>query len=149
MSKILHNPENGAEIKNISHEGTQYFTTKEGYEFKVGDIVKIEDEKAADFILETYGFLKEVTPEEAKNIKERKENNAFKCDKCDFSTDLEKKLTGHKLHHAKEEKIDRELGIRVVTGKKKETKKGEVDTQSQIEQEALRDGLIGEGLTKE
>lgn len=149
MAKILHNPDNGGTIKNINFEGTYYFTSREGNEFHIGDVVKIEDDKAADWMKGIYGFLREVTVDEAKKIKEDREKNKLKCDKCDYKTDNEKSLQGHSLHHSKEEKIDKELGIRVVSGSRPEAKVKEVETQDIIDAEASRDGLIGEGLVVE
>ena len=92
---------------------------------------------------------KELYYEEAKNIKERNAKNSLKCDRCDYRTDNEKSLKGHQLHHIKEEKIDEELGIRVVSGAKVEKKVKEVGTQDIIDAEATKDGLIGEGLAIE
>lgn len=147
MSKILYNPENGATIKDMVVGSVGYFNDSP---FNPGDFVKIEDEQAADTIMDTFGFLEEVTIEQAKSIKDKKEKNTLRCDECDFTTDDQKKLTGHKLHHAKEDKIDKELGIKVVKGLKQDKKQVNPDEmQSIIDAEATSDGLIGEGLTRD
>lgn len=149
MAKLLYNPDNGAQIADVIVGGTTYFSSQDDLEFRPGDIVKMEDANAADVILETFGFVQEITVGEAKGIKDRREKNKFHCEECDFSTDEEKKLQGHMLHHAKEEKIDKELGVRVVTGNKREKLVDQVDPQDSIDRQASADGLIGEGLTKE
>lgn len=149
---ILYNPEDGAPIHDISFKGVYYFMLRDNLEFKPGDIIKIEDE-VGEFIKEVYGFVKEVSAVEAKNIKDRKERSKFKCEKegCDFSSDDEKKLKGHSLHHQKEDKMDAELGIRIVSGR---TRSGEIKrmtTQDLIDADAESEsgGLVGEGLVEE
>ncbi len=142
--KLLYNPPHGSEIKDIYYKDKLYFNSKENQSFKVEDIVKIEDE-IADFICSLCGFVEEITLQKAKAILEAKKNNIFKCDKCNYSTDNELKLRGHTLSHAKEAKIDEELGIPIITAKTDENKT-EVDTQKEIDAQGTREGLIGEGL---
>lgn len=148
---ILYNPENGAPIKNFPFEGITYFLEKDNQVFKPGDIVRIDDERAAAYIKETYGFLEEKTKIEAKNILDKKASYTFACDKCDYKTDTNDKLKGHSIHHAREAKLDDELGIPVITGFKKEGQASDesVDRQRIIDAEGGRDGLIGEGLVEE
>ena len=150
--KILKNPDNGAPIKNIWFKDKLYFDSTNNQTFKPGDIVKIEEDEVADFIIKLFGFVKTISPEEAKSIIEAKKNNTFKCDKCDYSTNEEIKLRGHKMSHAKEAKIDEELGIPVISGSqlsKENEEKQKIDTQQRIDNEGTQDGLTGEGLVRE
>ena len=141
--RIIFNPENGGVISNIWLDSVKYFP--QGQELKPGDVVKVED-KLADFLMELYGFLQEMTKEEAVKYLEGRKAKKFKCDKCGFATDTEIALLGHNRHHEKEARLDDALGIPVIKGTGKVE---EVDTQSAIEAENKRNGLdVGEGLVK-
>lgn len=109
--KILLNPSEGAPVSDVQVAGQILFKDKP---FETESVVKIEDDKVADTILSLFEFLQEVSAETAKNFIEKKKAAKFKCDKCDYASDDEKKLQGHSLHHAKEAKIDAELGIPVI-----------------------------------
>lgn len=148
--KILFNPENGAPIQDIWLNQVQYFVEKQNQVFKPGDIVKV-DESVAEFILETYGFVKEISKEKAKEILEFQKNAIFKCDSegCKRAFETAEQLRGHNMSHAKAAKLDDELGIPVIGGVAAQTaaEKGEFDSQKEIDQQASAAGLIGEGLT--
>lgn len=144
MSKILLNPEAGAPIHEIQISGAKYFT--EG-DFKTDSIVKIEDDSVADTLLGIYGFLLEITPDEAKSFNNRQQNS-LKCDKCDFTTIDKDKFTLHKKQHEAEEALDKELNIPIIGAKK--VKQSNVDSQKQIDEQGKNEGLdVGEGLVDE
>lgn len=144
--KILFNPEDGAPIKDMVFNGP-IFVSEDGDTFMPGSMVKVDD-NVADFVMSTYGFIREVSEDEAKRIVEQQKNNKFKCDQCDYSTDTEQKLKGHKLSHARKAKIDKELGIKVITPQKIEEESGDRG-QENIDAQAEAAGLEGEGLTIE
>lgn len=109
-----------------------------------GKMIKVDD-SLGDFLLNLYGFLQELTPDEAKAYLSKK--SSFICKECGVEFGIEKPYLEHLESH-KKEKLDDGLGIPVITSTPKEEVK--VDTQKQIEQDNLRDGLdIGEGLVEE
>lgn len=140
--KILFNPKDGTPIKDFIYKWNKYFTA--GEEFLPGKIIKMEDD-VADAILSTFGFVQEQTPNEAKKLVE-KGDEEFKCDKCDFVTTAKIALAGHQKTHVNDEALD---GIPVV---KKETIIKEEDKLSQEKKWDNEDkaaGLEGEGLVSE
>lgn len=141
--KILFNPKNGAIIKDFIYKFNKYFTA--GEEFIPGKIIKMEDD-VADAIVNTFGFIQEQTPNEAKKIIEKVENE-FNCDKCDFGTTTKAGLVNHEKTHAVEDDSD---GIPVV---KKESALKADDTKKDLfaagEAEDRAAGLEGEGLVNE
>lgn len=144
--KIIKNPENGGVISNIWLDSVKYFPV--GQEFKPGDIVKVED-KLGTFLVELYRFLEELTKEQAVKYLESKKDKKFKCDKCDFTADLEIALMGHVKKHEKEARLDDALGIPVIKGEGKEIALEKTNTQDAIEAENKRNGLdVGEGLVE-
>jgi hypothetical protein len=144
--KIIRNPEDGGEIKNVWLNDVKYFGKDEGQTFKPGDVVKVEDELAV-FLMGIYDFLEVITKEEAVEYLEKRKNMKFKCDKCDFATNVEIALLGHKRHHEKEEKLDDALGIPVIRGTGRTME--EIDTQKAIDEETKKEGLdVGEGLVE-
>ena len=146
--KILLNPDNGAEIKDLYLESVKYFDSSKNETFMPGTLVKLDD-NVADFVVSIYDFVQEITKEAAVAHLEKTKNNKFKCDQCDFRTSAEIALMGHKRHHEKEAKLDDELGIPVIKGVKSDNQIF-ADTQAQIEAENAKDGLdVGEGLKVE
>lgn len=146
--KIIKNPEDGGEISNVWLKSVKYFDSSLNQVFKPGDIIKVEDDFAT-FLVGIYDFLEVLTKEEAVKYLESKKSKTFKCDKCDFSTNLEIGLYGHKKHHEKEAKLDDALGIPVIKGVGQEKEAVELDTQQAIDEESKKDGLdIGEGLVE-
>ncbi len=144
--KIIKNPEHGGEIKKIWYKDVLYFEEP----FKPGDVVKIEQDDVAVFMLNLYDFLEEITKEEAVKYLEEVKNAKFKCDECGQKFSIEIALLGHKRKHEKEARLDDELGIPVIKGKVQKIESvEEVDTQAKIDESANSEGLIGPGLVEE
>lgn len=143
--KILLNPKDGAVIKNVNIEGVVYFDEKEGKEWKVDSLLKIESDKVAYHLLSLYGFLLEHTPAEAKRYMENKGKESFKCDfeGCNFETKTKIALLGHQRTH----QIEIDLPVIGEIAEKKVL--SDEETGKQIEKEAKSAGLIGEGLVEE
>ena len=146
MMKIILNPDNGAEIKNVFLDSVKYFDSSKGEEFKVGTMVKVEDNLAAH-IMSLYEFVTELSKDEALAYKVKQEKSKFKCEKCDFKTDTQIALLGHNRKHVSEAKLDDELGIPVI--KSVEGVKEEVNTQESIDADLAREGITGEGIREE
>lgn len=143
--KILLNPDNGAEIKNVYLDSVKYFDAIKGETFKPGTLVKL-DAEVADFVISLYGFLQELTKIEAKEYLDDKKNAKFICDECGVKFGVEKPLLEHKETHVKEAKLDDELGIPVIKaglGVKDEL------TQETIDSDLAKDGITGVGLEEE
>lgn len=139
--KIILNPENGSDIQNVQIAGVKYFDEKP---FEVDTMIKIEDDNVADVLLTLYEFLAELSLDEAKKYKEDKAKRIFKCDKCDMATTTQLALDKHLEKHAREEQLDKELGIEVISGKT--LPQEQIDGQEIIDRQATADGLFGEGL---
>ena len=143
---IILNPDSGAEIKNIYYESVKYFDSSKGEEFKVGTMVKVEENLAAH-IMNLCEFVVELSKEEALEYKAKQEKAKFKCGKCEFSTDTQIALLGHNRKHVSEAKLDDELGIPVI--KAGEGIKEDVNTQENIDADLVREGITGEGIREE
>lgn len=148
MSKILLNPDNGAEIKDIWYKEELFFNSKENDIFEPGSVRQFDDENVANFLKTLFAFLYELTLEEAQKYMED-QKNAFQCDKCDFHTHVKAQYQRHQQNHQREEQL-KDLGIPIVKKSNQEIEKTlPTNTQQQIDQEANREGLIGEGLTND
>ncbi len=144
--KILLNPENGATIRDVWLNGTCYFRTESGEEFKPGTVIQFDD-NVAKFMIDTFGFLEELDFLEAEKYMKKTKDPDLKCDKCDFVTKVQLKMEEHKRKHYTDEKAA-ELGIPVIksgVGNVQDAK----DPQTAIDMEAKNSGLEGEGLVKE
>lgn len=146
----LFNPEAGAVIHDVNFGGQVFFTQSEGEEFKPGDIVQMDD-APAQFILDTFQFTLSVSDDEAADILKAKDEKGFACDQCEKVFDAENKLRMHKMSHDRKKK--NAAGVPIAEGKKA-LKKGEVAqddtvTQTKIDAEGAKDGLVGEGLTED
>lgn len=142
---MIHNPKNGATIRDMWIFDKLYFSEKTQEEFKPEDVIDVED-KVGEFLLHQCGFLVKVTPAEAKKIIEERGMRKFVCDKCGFEAKAEIGLIAHKRSH--ESIVE---GVRVVKPVDEQVKelKEEVDQQKQVDAEARGAGLIGDGLTVE
>lgn len=147
MSKILLNPEAGAPIQDIQILSKKYFTDKP---WEVNTIKKFDNDKVADAFEELYEFLVPLSLDEAKTYIEDQKRHSYKCDKCDLKTTTQLALDKHLEKHAKEEALEKELGVESVDGdgEEMEVKKPE-DIQSVLDSQARSEGLIGEGLVDE
>lgn len=146
MAKLLFNPENGAEIKNFAFKNEHFMDAKEGQAFLPGMVVRVDDD-LADFMLDTWGFLQELTVDQAKEYLDSKEE--FKCDKCEFKTKVRIGFEGHKRKHEKEQQID-SLGIQTITRKAKPVENASTIAEvrrKNWEEENKKAGLTGPGLT--
>ena len=146
MTKILYNPENGAEINNLWIKDVFYLDSKKNEEFRPGMLLGFDDDIGI-FIKNIYGFLIEVEPEDVKNYTAQKDKE-YVCDQpgCDYKTTVRIGLEGHKRGHKKA--ID--PMVKVVIGMKKlDEGKKEINNQSLIDSEATNNGLVGEGLVEE
>ena len=147
--KILKNPLEGSDIKNIWFKDVHYFDPKKGQVFARGDFLVFDDDEVAAYFLDTFGFLQELTEKEAKEYQLQKSKEVFTCDQpgCKFTTNVKIALAGHKRTHT----ID--SGIPTVRSfeSKKETQEEVIDdgekTYRAGEQQDKEAGLIGEGLT--
>lgn len=148
---ILHNPTNGATIKDLYYQSVLYFAVKDNEEFKPGDIIEVEDE-VAKFVLSLYQFVEEVSEKKAAILVKEKESQ-MKCEQCEYRTESEESLKMHVATHKSKATIKSKLGLKVIEKREKEVKKKETedefDRQNEIEEENKRDGLIGDGLIKE
>lgn len=143
MGKIILNPEDGAEIKNFVFQNEHYMDAKEGQSFLPGMVVRVNDD-LADFMIETWGFLRELSPEEAKEYMESKDD--IKCERCDFHTKFKIAFDSHKRKHEREANLD-DLGIPVI-GPKTEvrTVESSEERRAKYEAENRSQGLEGPGL---
>lgn len=141
--KILLNPKNGTTIKDFIYKFNKYFEA--GAEFTPGKIIKMDDD-VANAVLNTFGFIQEQTPNEAKKIVE-KGDEEFKCDKCDFVTTAKVALAGHSKTHVNDEALDGIPVIKKEDSLKVDDTKKDVFTAGETEDKAA--GLEGEGLVEE
>ena len=146
MSKILLNPEAGAPIQDIQINGKKYFTEKP---WEVNSIKKFENDIVADTFRGLFEFLIELTLDEAKTHIEDQKRRSYKCTKCDLKTTTQLALDKHLEKHAKEEELEKELGVEAVSGEGEEKSPESQDTQSILDSQAKNEGLIGEGLVDE
>lgn len=97
--KILYNPPKGQPIG----EGYNDFIYQgEKIEAHLPGEVKQYESGKAEKLLEIFGFLAEISPEEAKKIIETPKKGQYQCKYCDFSTDLKIALQGHMKKHKEE-----------------------------------------------
>lgn len=140
--KILYNPPTGAKIERFVFEGTLLPP------FLPGELMQYDD-PTADELLTIYGFLMVKTPEAAKKIMEDK-NKKYQCDICDFASDEEIALEGHKRSHVKKGELDQEAveGIPVAQGKRILDSSEVKRVQAALERgEDLPDGIDKDGVT--
>lgn len=97
--KIIFNPLKG---KPIGAGYNDFVYEGEKIEAHLPGEVKQYEENKAQTLLDIFGFLTEVTPDEAKKIAETPKQGTFKCKYCDFSTDLKVALIGHTKKHKEE-----------------------------------------------
>lgn len=169
--KIVYNPADGAPIKGFVFQGLEldpHFP--DGYEFRnssgvseVSNGLAQYEDATADEILETYQFLQEFTPEQAKALLERPADEEYKCDfpGCEFSTKHKVALSGHKRKHANETPGSEPLAdpaIPVAGGRQVRSRPTvgsdrpglspeEVDTQNGIDKDGVE--WYGEGVKEE
>ncbi len=138
MAKILLNPDKGAAIKDYRSFGVTRFEEKS---FEPGSVFQFEDEREADDYLDHFGFLEEISVDNAKRFLAM---DKLKCDQCDFQTRVKTELERHIEVHSKEQELS-DLGIPVL--KKKQTisslDEKVVDLQKQIDAQDRADGLEG------
>ena len=143
---FIHNPKDGATIRDIWIYDKLYFSEKTQEEFKAGDVIDIDD-KVGEFLLNACGFLRKVGAEKAKEIVAENAKEKFKCDKCGFETTSKIGLIGHKRTH--QGAVEGVRVIRPVEEQIADLKEEEKNLQEGIEVEAKSAGLFGEGLVKE
>lgn len=137
---ILLNPEDGAPIQNVQIKGQILFKNKP---FEADSMRKFENKQVGEDLVKLFGFLRELTPDESKSYIENKKKRAFKCDRCDFATNVEIALKGHQRKHESEDRLSNELGIEVIDDNVK------IQTNEEIElarEEAERRHLESGGI---
>ena len=149
--KILFNPINGAPISDLWIKDIYYLDSKKQEVFKPGQVLRFDDD-AGEVLLELYGFLEELSIEEARlRLDSLKKNpiKEFACDfeGCDFSTDTKVAVFGHKRTH-KIVKTEDDLGIPEMKGTEKETVRTEA-YMDRFTQEDKRSGLDKGQLVEE
>jgi len=150
MAIIVLNPDNGASIKGWNFEGIVYFEDKP---FAPGNIWKFEDELTGQKILETYGFLEEISVSRAKKFLA---TTLLKCEQCSFETRTPEDMPKHMVKHKAEAELD-DLGIPVMKKPRsikdkldEETRRIDNKMQQDIDSQAKDAGLdIGEGLVSD
>ncbi len=88
--KILYNPKLGADIKN-------YWLGQKKWNIPKNSLFRCEDDAIARIFLDTYGFLRDVKPEEISTVKQEMEAKDFICEHCKEAFSTEQKLRGHML----------------------------------------------------
>lgn len=107
--KIIYNPKDGAPIRSFVFEKQEISPHyPDGFELEGGKLAKglvQYNDRIANALLETYGFLEEVSPEKAKEILNKPPEEQYECDfpGCEFKTATKIALAGHKRSHAKDE----------------------------------------------
>ena len=143
MSMFISNPENGAEIGEFYFHNVSYFGQEP---FAVGTVVKVDD-ALGKHMLSTWGFLQEVTKEQAQTAVKKEEK--FVCE-CGFEAKSEFGLKAHKRKH--ENDAEYVPGIKEITATKqdKETNKTETEKRQEAwEAQDKQSGLEGTGLEYE
>lgn len=145
--KILMNPDSpkGARIHDINPLGGKtYFT--EGDAFEPGTLFQFEDDQVADALMERYGFLFEMSPDDAKRFLAM---DKMKCPECGYETRVKTEYDKHLIEHKKAHELS-DLGIPVIKSSKSfdinETADEDKETQRVIDKEGASDGLEGIGL---
>lgn len=140
--KLLFNPRDGAPIRDVWYKFSKYFAEP----FVPGKVVQV-DNGLADFVLETFGFVQEVTASEAKRIMALGAE-VFKCEKCGKEVSTKLALAGHSRTHESEEGLEGIQTIKIVTVETVgEEKKHDPFAAGEAEDKAA--GLEGEGLVNE
>jgi hypothetical protein len=138
---LVFNPKNGATIRDMWVYDKLYFSVKLEEEFKPGDVIDIED-KVGKFLLETLGFLEEVSAIRAQNIIKERGVEKFACDHegCTFEAKSPIGLVAHKRIH--ESVVE---GVRKIAPAEPEERKvpKEDSAQKSIEAESKGSGLLG------
>lgn len=144
MAKIILNPEKGAPISNVQIKGQILFKDSP---FEVDTMRKIENDEVANSLLKLFGFLEVLDgKDEVKSYLEAKKKRAFKCDRCDFASDVEIALLGHKRKHDSEDNMDKELGIEVIADVKFEQEEIDPEELEKRREEAEKKHLESGGI---
>mgnify|MGYP001591437090 CR=1 FL=1 len=99
---ILYNPKTGSPIPSFHLEGSVISGDKDpAVVLAVNELAQFEP-GVGEFMKKNWGFLVQVTPEEAKKIVEKPKEASFKCQYCNFSTEFKMALTGHLRTHSEE-----------------------------------------------
>ena len=99
---ILYNPKTGAPISSFRFEGASISGDKNpDVVLAVGELAQFEP-ALGEFMKSNWGFLIQVTAEEAKKILEKPVEATYKCQYCEFSTEHKMALTGHLRSHAEQ-----------------------------------------------
>ena len=119
---ILYNPKHGAPISSFNFNGAKIQGDKNpDVVLAVGELAQFES-ALGEFMVKQWAFLLNVTPTEAKKILEKPKEAEYKCQYCDFATDVKVALMNHMKNHkeeiakGKEPAIDPSL-IPVIEGK--------------------------------
>ena len=94
---ILLNPKKpkGSDISGFMAKGAAV------EDHKTGEIKQYED-SIAKALVKTFEFLEELTPQQAEKYLAEPKVGEFKCEYCDFSTDVKVALAGHMRSHKNE-----------------------------------------------
>ena len=145
---ILYNPKHGAPVASFNFNGAKIQGNKNpDVVLAVGELAQFES-ALGEFMLKQWGFLTNVTPAEAQKILEKPKEAEFKCQYCDFVTDLKVALMNHAKTHkaeiakAKEPAIDPTL-VPVIEGKP--IAGGHVSGLSPTEEIAMQSGIKTDG----
>lgn len=102
---IIYNPLTGSLIEHFIFNGEKIAS------HNVGEIKQYPEPLAAE-LLNIFGFLEQLTPQKAQEILAKPKEGIFKCEYCDFSTNVKIGLLGHMRGHkdevakAKEPQVD-------------------------------------------
>lgn len=88
--KILYNPKTGSDIKD-------YWFAQKKWNIPKNSLFRCESDTIAQMFLDTYGFLRDVKPEEVATVKQEMETKDFICVHCKEEFSTEQKLRGHML----------------------------------------------------
>jgi hypothetical protein len=98
--KYYKNSNTGERTVNEAH--VKRFVWSHGnWDLKVGEMKKFSDD-VGQAMLRLIPFLVEVTSKNVKEIKKEAEDKAFKCDTCQFETNVKVALMNHEKTHVKE-----------------------------------------------
>lgn len=112
--KIIYNPpvkfdskglnRGGSPIKGFSSDGGKlpvYPGSTDGVQIPDGKMVQVQDD-LADKLIETFGFLTEVSSDQALKMTKKEDKKEFVCEYCEDSFDHRVALVGHTRKHKKE-----------------------------------------------
>jgi len=88
MKKIIYNPKNGASIKDFR------WMSQKPWSLAVNTMAKFPDIVATE-LLNRYGFLREIKPEDIQKTLKLMEVKELKCEHCEFETNSEPALKAH------------------------------------------------------